>query len=111
MAYCQGLVTRPQDTILVLISDLVEGGLRDDLVARMAALTDAGVVAVALLALSDSGAPAYDHELAARLAAVGVVAFACTPDRFPGLMAAAIERRDLGRWAAEQGIATAAPAP
>ena len=109
VAYCQGLVTRPQDTILVLLSDLFEGGLREDLVTRMAALVDAGVVVVALLALSDDGAPAYDHSVAADLASVGVVSFACTPDAFPDLMAAAIERRDLGRWAAERGIVTAAP--
>jgi hypothetical protein len=54
---------------------------------------------VALLALSDDGAPAYDHDLAAALAALGVPAFACTPDAFPDLMAAAIERRDLAEWA------------
>ena len=48
-----------------------------------------------LLALSDEGAPAYDHDNAAALAALGVPAFACTPDAFPELMAAAIERRDL----------------
>jgi hypothetical protein len=46
---------------------------------------------------------------AAALAAVGVTAFACTPDLFPDLMAAAIDRRDLDRWAADQGITTAAP--
>lgn len=54
---------------------------------------------VVLLALSDEGAPAYDHDNAAALAAMGVPAFACTPDAFPGLMAAAIERRDLREWA------------
>lgn len=109
VAYCQALVARPQDTILVLLSDLFEGGLRDELVSRMASLVDAGVAVVALLALSDDGAPAYDHSVAADLAAAGVVSFACTPDAFPDLMAAAIERRDLGRWAAERGIVTAAP--
>ena len=50
---------------------------------------------VVLLALSDDGAPSYDRENAAALAALGVPAFACTPDLFPELMAAAIERRDL----------------
>ncbi len=54
-----------------------------------------------LAALSDEGAPAYDHDNAAALAAMGVPAFACTPDRFGELMAAAIERRDL-RMFAEQ---------
>ena len=54
-----------------------------------------GVQFVALLALSDEGAPAYDHEHAAALAALGVPAFACTPDLFPELMAAALEKRPL----------------
>ncbi|MEW2358331.1 VWA domain-containing protein [Spirillospora sp. NPDC029432] len=98
LAYCQGLVTRPNDTILVLISDLFEGGARDDMLRRVAALTAAGVQVIVLLALSDEGAPAHDHENAAALAALGVPAFACTPDAFPGLMAAAVERRDLKEW-------------
>ena len=48
-----------------------------------------------LLALSDEGAPSYDHENAAALAALGVPAFACTPDVFPDLMAAAIRHEDI----------------
>ena len=109
VSYCQGLITRPADTVLVLISDLVEGGRRDELVARMAALVEAGVVAVVLLALNDEGSPAFDHDLAGELASVGVSAFASTPDLFPDLMAAAMERRDLARWAGEQGVTAAAP--
>jgi hypothetical protein len=107
--YCHGLIERPESTILVLLSDLVEGGLRDELTQRMATIVDSGVITVALLALNDDGSPAYDHAMAADLAAVGVTAFACTPDQFPDLMAAAVERRDLSRWAAERGITTAAP--
>lgn len=99
VAYCQGLVTRPNETILVLVSDLYEGGVRDEMLQRVAALAAAGVQVVVLLALSDDGAPAYDHDNAAALAALGVPVFACTPDAFPDLMAAAIERRDLGEWA------------
>lgn len=109
VAYCQGLVTRPNDTIFLLLSDLIEGGIRPELVGRMATLVQSGAVVVALLALNDDGTPAYDHDMAAALASVGVAAFGCTPDRFPDLMAAAIERRDLGRWAGEQGLVTAAP--
>ncbi|MBT2211483.1 VWA domain-containing protein [Actinomadura sp. NEAU-AAG7] len=98
VAYCQGLITRPADTILVLVSDLYEGGDRDEMLQRAAALTASGVRVVVLLALSDEGAPSYDHDTAAALAALGVPAFACTPDAFPDLMAAAIERRDLTEW-------------
>ncbi|HEX4813818.1 MAG TPA: VWA domain-containing protein [Nonomuraea sp.] len=99
VAYCQGLIGRPADSVFVLISDLYEGGVREELLRRVAAMTQAGVQVIVLLALSDEGAPFYDHDNAAALAALGVPAFACTPDAFPGLMAAAIERRDIARWA------------
>jgi Mg-chelatase subunit ChlD len=95
LAYAQGLVTRPRDTILVLISDLYEGGIREEMLRRVSALTASGVQVIVLLALSDQGAPDYDKDNAAALAGLGVPAFACTPDLFPELIAAAIERRDL----------------
>jgi uncharacterized protein with von Willebrand factor type A (vWA) domain len=98
VAYCQRLVTRPASTIFIVISDLYEGGNRDELLGRVGALTASGVQVIALLALSDDGAPAFDHDNAAALARLGVPAFACTPDAFPELMAAAIEGRDIGEW-------------
>jgi hypothetical protein len=58
-----------------------------------------------LLALSNEGAPSYDKDLALQLAALGVPSFACTPDAFPDLMAAAIGRVDINAWAASRGIA------
>jgi Mg-chelatase subunit ChlD len=106
LAYCQGLVTRPNDTILVLVSDLYEGGPRARLLDRVGELVRAGVQVIALLALADDGTPAYDHDTAAAFSGFGVPCFACTPDRFPELMAAAIDRRDLTRWAADQGLGT-----
>jgi hypothetical protein len=55
---------------------------------------------IALLALADSGTPSYDAENAAALAQLGVPTFACTPDKFPDLMAAAIRHEDIAGWAA-----------
>lgn len=95
LAYCQSQITRPADTVVVLISDLYEGGIRDEMLKRVAAMKASGVQFVTLLALSDEGAPAYDHEHAAALGALGAPAFACTPDLFPDIMAAAIEKRPL----------------
>ncbi|MER7881690.1 VWA domain-containing protein [Streptomyces fimicarius] len=95
LAYCQSRITRPADTVVVLISDLYEGGIRDEMLKRVAAMKDSGVQFVTLLALSDEGAPAYDHDHAAALGALGAPAFACTPDLFPDVMAAAIEKRPL----------------
>ncbi|PPS71824.1 hypothetical protein BZZ08_07153 [Streptomyces sp. MH60] len=95
LAYCQSRITRPAETVVVLISDLYEGGIRDEMLKRVAAMQAAGVRFVTLLALSDEGTPSYDREHAAALAALGAPAFACTPDLFPEVMAAAIERRPL----------------
>jgi Mg-chelatase subunit ChlD len=99
IAYCQRLITRPASTIFILVSDLFEGGIRDEMLHRIADMTAAGTQVITLLALSDDGAPGYDHDNAAALAELGVPAFACTPDSFPDLMAAAIERRDIAEWA------------
>jgi Mg-chelatase subunit ChlD len=107
IAYCQQLISRPSETILVLISDLIEGGPPGEMLRRMAELVRSGVNLVALLALSDSGAPAYDHEHAAALADLGVPAFACTPDNFPDLLAVALGGGDVAGWAARTAAAAA----
>lgn len=104
LTYCQGLVTRPQDTIFVLISDLYEGGNNNEMLKRAASLIGSGVQVIVLLALDDNGAPTYHRDNAARLAAMGAPCFACTPDLFPDMMAAAIKRSSLDEWAAQAGI-------
>jgi Mg-chelatase subunit ChlD len=109
LAYCQQLITQPTESILVLISDLYEGGIAEEMLRRVAELLRAGVRVVVVLALSDSGAPAYDHEHAAALAALGVPAFACTPDQFPDLLAVAVSKGDIGQWAATAATTAAAP--
>jgi hypothetical protein len=98
LAYCQGLVQQPQETILVLISDLYEGGGSEEMLRRASELVYSGVQVIVLLALSDKGRPSYDKGNAAALAQMGIPAFACTPDLFPDLMAAAIQRQDLQQW-------------
>jgi hypothetical protein len=107
LTYCQQIITRPTQTILVLITDLYEGGSREGMLRRAAELVGSGVQVVCLLALSDQGAPGFDRYNAAALAEMGIPAFACTPDLFPDLMAAAIQRQDLGMWAARNDIVTA----
>lgn len=99
LAYCESLITRPADTLLVLISDLYEGGIRAEMLRRVRAMRESGVQVVVLLALSDEGAPAFDHDNAAALAALGIPAFACTPDAFPDLLAVAFDRGDVRAWA------------
>ncbi len=107
LAYCQSIVTRPNDTIMVLISDLYEGGNAKEMLVRAAQLVGSGVQMLALLALDDQGKPSYDHKMAQAYANLGIPAFACTPDKFPELMAALINRQDIALWAAQQDIVTA----
>lgn len=104
VGYCQRLMTRPSQTIFVLISDLIEGGVEEQLLRRVAEIIGAGATMICLLALSDDGAPCYDERLAAKMSALGAPAFACTPDLFPDLMAAAIQKRDIATWAARHEI-------
>ena len=107
LAYCQTVIDRPGQTILVLLSDLYEGGDAREMVQRAAQLVAGGVQVICLLALSDRGAPGYDTRMAAEFARLGIPAFACTPDLFPDLMGAAINRQDLGLWAARHDIVAA----
>ncbi len=107
LAYCETHITRPTDTILILISDLFEGGNAESMLARIAQLQASGVQVIVLLALNDDGAPRFERDHAATIASYGVPAFACTPDQFPELVAAAINGRDINLWAASEGIVTA----
>lgn len=93
MGYCQSLIRDPRNTILVLISDLYEGGVEKNLLQRANELVQSGVQVITLLALSNEGTPFYDKALAAKLAGLGIPSFACTPDLFPGMMAAPSVRR------------------
>ena len=63
-----------------------------------------GIVVVVLLALTDQGRPGYDPAMSASVAALGIPVFACTPDLFPDMMAAALRREDVGAWAAGADI-------
>lgn len=91
LQYCLHTIQRPQDTILVLLSDLFEGADPRLLHETARQLHQRGVHLICLLALDDEGTPAYHREHAAFFASLGCPVFASTPDRFPDLMAAAVE--------------------
>ncbi len=106
LAYCQQVITRPTQTILLLITDLYEGGNNQTMLRRAAELVESGVQVICLLALSDRGTPGFDQHNAAVLASLGIPSFACTPDLFPDMMAAAIQKQDMAIWAARNDILT-----
>lgn len=101
LTYCQGIITRPQDTVLVLVTDLYEGGSEQEMRKRFASIVASGVQLIVLPALNDDGAPSYDKSHAEFLATLGIPTFACTPDKFPELMAAALSKQDIGMWVSQ----------
>lgn len=97
VAYAQArFIERPEKTLFILVSDLYEGGDRGALLARMAQLVESRVKVVSLLALSDSGKPAFDHEIASALGRLGVPCFGCTPKMLPALIERVMKGQDLG---------------
>jgi uncharacterized protein with von Willebrand factor type A (vWA) domain len=105
LAYCERQIEHPAKTHLVLISDLYEGGDAKAMIARVAAIKGRGVNVIVLLALSDSGHPGYDAQNAQKIASLDCPVFACTPDQFPALVAAALIGQDLHQWASGRDIA------
>jgi hypothetical protein len=91
--------------VLVLITDLYEGGDQEGMRKRATELVAAGVQFIVLLALNDDGAPMYDHGNAQFFSNLGIPVFACSPDKFPDLMAAALSKQDITLWAAKEDLA------
>ena len=99
LTYCESQITRPADTVMILVSDLCEGGSVSGMLKTAARIKESGVQWIVLLALSDEGKPWFDARNAAHFAALDIPVFACTPERFPDLMAAALAKKDLRLWA------------
>lgn len=104
LSYCQQIISRPSDTVLILITDLYEGGNQEEMRKKAFQLVSNGVQVVTLLALNDDGAPSFDHDNADFLTEIGIPVFACTPDKFPDLMAAALSKQDIAGWAGRNDI-------
>ena len=104
LGYAKTLIRKPMDTIVVLISDLYEGGSESDMLKKVAAIKASGVQFITLLALDDKGAPMFDKRMAQKMAALDIPSFACTPDQFPNLMATAIKKESISQWMAREGI-------
>lgn len=103
VAYAQAnCIERPEKTMFLLVTDLFEGGNRDELLARMRQLVDSKVKCLVLLALSEGGKPSFDHALAAELQAMGVPCFGCTPKLLVGAMECVMKQQDVASYLAAQ---------
>lgn len=87
MAYCETLITFPHRTMVVLVSDLCEGGSRKNLYGVCHDIIEGGARLIALTALDETAAPAYDRSVAEVLAGMGAYVGAMTPARLADFMA------------------------
>ena len=98
---CESLCLRPQDTHLILISDLYENGSSDLFLNAAHHLIQKGVNLLTLLALNNEGTPSYHRSNAQYLAKRGSPTFTATPDQFPLICSLALNRIPLSQWPTE----------
>lgn len=87
MAYCGSLIAFPHRTMVVLVSDLCEGGPRKTLYGVCHGIIESGAKLIALTALDENAAPAYDRSVAEALAGLGAYVGAMTPAKLADFMA------------------------
>lgn len=88
VAHAARYVRNPHKTMLLLITDLYDGGPEGHLLTQLEALVESGVRTLCLLALTDDGNASYHQALAQNVADLGVHTFGCTPRA----LASALER-------------------
>lgn len=87
LRYCEGLITKPHRTMVVLVSDLCEGGPVKDLYGAARDIIESGTRLIALTALDENATPAYDRTVGQNLADLGAWVGAMTPAKLADFMA------------------------
>ncbi|MCQ2974873.1 MAG: VWA domain-containing protein [Bacteroidales bacterium] len=95
LCYCNKLITKPKETIMIVISDLFEGGNEYFMFKKFEEIKEQGVNIITLLSLTDSGTPQYCRENAQKIANQGIPTFSCSPDKFPEIMSQAINNQEI----------------
>lgn len=81
LEYCEGLIENPHKTLVVLVSDLYEGGGYDNLFRVSKNIIEDGSKLIVLTALDMEANPNYDRRAAANLAEMGAFVGAMTPEK------------------------------
>ena len=81
LRHARSLVTVPERTLVVLISDFEEGGPLGSLIAQVRELVTAGVTVLGCASLDDTGTARYSTSVAGRLVAAGMPVAALSPQQ------------------------------
>jgi hypothetical protein len=79
LRYARSLVTVPERTLVVVVSDFEEGGPQGELLAQARELVDAGVKVLGCASLDDTGTARYSTATAGALVAAGMPVAALSP--------------------------------
>ncbi|HIU31167.1 MAG TPA: VWA domain-containing protein [Candidatus Caccousia avistercoris] len=86
LGYCEGLITNPHRTMVILVSDLCEGGPPSSLYRVCASILESGAKLAALTALDSSAKPVYNRSVGQALADMGAFVGALTPEQLGDYM-------------------------
>lgn len=87
LAYCEQLIEMPHRTMVVLVTDLYEGGGYHRLYQVCSGIIESGAKLIVLPALDHDAVPNYDKKAAATLADMGASVGAMTPEELSGFIA------------------------
>ena len=87
LAYCEQLIEMPYRTMVVLVTDLYEGGGYHRLYQVSSGIIESGAKLIVLPALDHDAVPNYDKRAAATLAELGAHVGAMTPEELSGFIA------------------------
>lgn len=80
LQYCEALIENPYKTMVVLVSDLCEGGGIHNLLSISRSIIESGSKLICLTALDMEANPSYDRRTAQQLADLGAHVGAMTPE-------------------------------
>lgn len=86
LQYCEALIENPHRTMVVLVSDLCEGGSVSGLLSVSRGIVESGAKLICLTALDMEANPAYDRRTAGWLADIGAFVGAMTPEALGDFM-------------------------
>ena len=86
LKYCESLMENPHRTMVVLVSDLCEGGSIQELLSVSRGIIESGAKLICLTALDMDANPAYDRNTAQKLADMGAHVGAMTPEALGDFM-------------------------
>lgn len=86
LQYCETLIDNPHKTMVVLVSDLCEGGSIHGLLGISRGIVESGAKLICLTALDMDANPSYDRHTAQQLADLGAYVGAMTPEALGDFM-------------------------